>query len=90
MATFHELFYTFIINGPLQQQQNSIKCRSFALFVENKDWKAIRRAKCLDCHVQFCKKINPNQTTPYFQELGGVTEHVMFYSRQEAPENKSI
>ena len=37
MATFHETFYTFTINGPLQQQQNPIKCRSFALFVENNE-----------------------------------------------------
>ena len=36
-AIFHKTFYTFTINGPLQQQHNSIKCKSFALFVENNE-----------------------------------------------------
>ena len=57
MATFHEAFYTFTINGLLQQQQKSIKCRSFALFVENFEWKAFRGAKVLDFRVQFTRKL---------------------------------
>ena len=57
MATFHETFYTFTINGPLQQQQNPIKCRSFVLFVENNESKAFRRAKVLDCRVPFARKL---------------------------------
>ena len=28
-------------------------------------------------------KINSNYTTPYFQDVGGLTQHVMFYPRQE-------
>ena len=67
MATFHETFYTFTINGPLQQQQNPIKCRCFALIVEKMNEKDFVVLKC-----SICKKINPNLTTPYFQEVGGV------------------
>ena len=83
MATFHETFYTFTINGPLQQQQNPIKCRSFALSVENNEWKAFCCAKVLDCRVPFARKLIQIWHPPYFQEKGGVTQHVIFYPRQE-------
>ena len=83
MATFHETFYTFTINGPLQQQQNPIKCRSFALSVENNEWKAFCCAKGLDCRVPFARKLIQIWHPPYFQEKGGVTQHVIFYPRQE-------
>ena len=26
--------------------------------------------------VVFCKKMDSKETTPYFQEMGGVTQHV--------------
>ena len=82
MANFKETFYTFTINGPLQQQQNPIKCRSFALFVENSEWKTFRRAKVLDSRVPFAMKLIKIRL-PYFQEVDWVSQHVMLYPRHE-------
>ena len=71
MAIFQELFYTFTINGPLQQQQNSIKCRSFALFVENNELTAFHRAKVLDWIVQFARKLIQIRQSPIFKKWVG-------------------
>ena len=71
MMTFHETFYTFTKNGPLQQQQNPIKCRNFALFVENNEWKAFCRAKVLDCHVPFARKLIQIRQPPIFKKWVG-------------------
>ena len=78
MATFHETFNTLTINGLLQQQQNPIKCRRFALFLENNEWEAFRCAKFLI--AVFRLQENQNLTTPYFQEVGGVTQHLILLS----------
>ena len=82
MVTFHETFYTFTINGPLQLQQNPIKYRSLALFVENNETKAFCCAKVFNCCVPFSSKFIQIRQS-HFQEVGGVTQHVMFYPRQE-------
>ena len=71
MATFHETFYIFTTNGPLQEQQNPIKCRSFALLVENNEWKAFRRAKVLDCRVPFARKLIQIRQPPIFKKWVG-------------------
>ena len=64
------------------QQQNPIKCRSFALFVENSEWKTFRRAKVLDSRVPFARKFIKIRL-PYFQEVNWVSQHVMLYPRHE-------
>ena len=66
-----KLFYTFTINGPLQQQQNPIKCRSIALFVENDAWKAFRRTKVLDYRVPFARKLIQIRQPPIFKKWAG-------------------
>ena len=50
----------------------------FVLFVENNEYK---QRFGLPYFVH--KKINTIKINPYFQELGGVTQHMMFYPRQE-------
>ena len=56
----------------LQEHEKCLLGICFALFVANNAYKSFRRAKTWLISSVF-KKIIPNNTTPTFQEVGGVT-----------------
>ena len=56
----------------LQEHETYILSLGFALLVENNAYKSFRRSKCGLFSSAF-KKIIHNNTTPTFQEVGGVT-----------------
>ena len=50
----------------------------FDLFVANNALLSFRRAKVVGLFSSAFKKIIPNKTTPTFQEVGGVTQPLIF------------
>ena len=61
----------------LQEHEEYLLSICFALFVANSAYKSFRCGKSVACLVLF-KNIIPYITTPTFQEVGGVTEHLTF------------
>ena len=57
----------------LQEHEKCLFSICFALFVANIAYKSFRRAKKRGLFSSVFKKTIPNNTTPTFQEVGGVT-----------------
>ena len=62
----------------LQEDEKYLLSIYFALFEANNAYKSFRRARNVACLVPYSKKIIPNNTTPTFQEVGGVTKPLTF------------
>ena len=57
----------------LQEHEKCLLSICFALFVANNALKSFRRAKKCGLFSSLFRKIIPTNTTPTFQEVGGVT-----------------
>ena len=68
MLLFSIFLYTFTINCVTTGAQKCLLSICFALYVANNAYKLFLRAKS-----SVFKKIIPNNTTPTFREVGGVT-----------------
>ena len=54
---------------------------TFAIFVVNYEKSTFRHTHMLTCFIIFFMKILPYVTTPYFQEVGGVTLPLIVHRR---------
>ena len=64
----------------LQEYEKCILSIYFTLFVANISIKIISSRKKCDFFSSASKKIIPNNTTPTFQEVDGVTQPLIFLS----------